>query len=1202
MRRAPPLSPARRPNLSKLFKMPHTVHSPNSKATARHTPQLKRPQNGGFALVIALSLMAFVLLLLLSITTLVQVETRSAETQKEKLQAQQNALLGLKLALGDLQKLSGADQRITASAEIFDTDASTVDIEGVEHPNWVGVWDSAPGLPHLNDRLDTTDPYYNYNARRDGSDNRFLGWLVSGNQDNITDRGSAIAPADEVLIFGDDFDESDPEQVANQVRVEKVPVTAGSATAGNYAYWVSDENTKTQINGYEPSTNGLSADILQRSRFVINQRSALEKVGRIGDNQFDPLSEPSTQAELKKLVIPEDLALLLPGSDESSIQPYTPALSTSAKGLLTNTYTSGLRTDLSSLLRQPITGASLSGIPAYLEGGTHRFVKYPPAAGGFPAPPAPSWEQMQSYASTTADQATALNARKQTATQSGYYPIMTRYSMKLVPTLVEDPAGNTVDLLIEPKIALVNPYSVPLDLGNSMYVHLFLEERDVNNDLGIEIVLTMHKGGAPNPWQGWPVDFLQNSALTNFTDPNGIIYNGFTFKLPDITMAPGEVLSFGVQNDQAPYTGENLMEVGTFQTGAKYVKLQMTDLSGAPQRATPEWSSAPISGHVTAWTYVNPLIHYGADLQVQNPKLESGEGTRQREILPFNISVGLSDTATPLDPEDFYHLAAGFESSNPNAVGRYIRGGGAPKYARSHGSNVTDYTTYSGMEPAMSLIIDTVLAGGFDYPLNNVETGLEPVAYGYRIDHRWLRGQNFRAPWHLPTATDHVEKAPNLLYGTATMFGMWRSTGGSDLGDMQLDGDRAYWGTGFDINDGVTQTAFYDVPDPTIGLLSLGQLQHMQISQISSSAPYGIGTGVVEMKIGDTGQLYQNSNFQAPTTNAFLPVDQNFLANNAIWDGFFFSGLSGAIQPAEIESWSHVPLNRRYEFTADAAPSKVNAPKEAASTLLVDGSFNINSTNKEAWKAVLAGANTLPFDPVTGADGTPLQSPISRSASPLAGSSNSNLNLLNGFRELTSTDDTQLDSLAENIVNQIKQRGPFLSLADFVNRRLETGNTEQGLYGPLEAALRRLNFNTQITGTEGDLLDEFSASDLPIWAFKPDDHINEVFEGPRGEDISQWVTQGDILQRIAPFISARGDTFTIRAYGETTDPISGKKVAEARCEATVQRVYEYVDRTNSSDQARYIFNNGSEQFEDGNLSPTNATFGRRYKIIHLRWL
>lgn len=49
------------------------------------------PENcQGFALVIALSLMAFVLLLLLSITTLVQVETQSAQISARSICIQKN--------------------------------------------------------------------------------------------------------------------------------------------------------------------------------------------------------------------------------------------------------------------------------------------------------------------------------------------------------------------------------------------------------------------------------------------------------------------------------------------------------------------------------------------------------------------------------------------------------------------------------------------------------------------------------------------------------------------------------------------------------------------------------------------------------------------------------------------------------------------------------------------------------------------------------------------------------------------------------------------------------------------------------------------------------------------------------------------------------------------------------------------------------
>ena len=66
--------------------------------TAPHNTENRQ----GFALVVALSLMAFVLLLLLSISTLVQVETRSAEVSAARSEAHQNALLGLQQAMGAL--------------------------------------------------------------------------------------------------------------------------------------------------------------------------------------------------------------------------------------------------------------------------------------------------------------------------------------------------------------------------------------------------------------------------------------------------------------------------------------------------------------------------------------------------------------------------------------------------------------------------------------------------------------------------------------------------------------------------------------------------------------------------------------------------------------------------------------------------------------------------------------------------------------------------------------------------------------------------------------------------------------------------------------------------------------------------------------------------------------------------------------------
>ncbi|MEN8734844.1 MAG: hypothetical protein ABF329_08520, partial [Lentimonas sp.] len=131
--------------------------------------------NQGFALVIALSLMAFVLLLLLSITTLVQVESQGAQTVKQRMEAEQAALLSLNIAIGELQKAAGPDQRVTAAAEILN-DSDNLYTGGttpaVGQGSWTGVWKS--------DTVSTGTPSY---SPAEPNDREFVGWLVSSAND-----------------------------------------------------------------------------------------------------------------------------------------------------------------------------------------------------------------------------------------------------------------------------------------------------------------------------------------------------------------------------------------------------------------------------------------------------------------------------------------------------------------------------------------------------------------------------------------------------------------------------------------------------------------------------------------------------------------------------------------------------------------------------------------------------------------------------------------------------------------------------------------------------------------------------------------------------------------------------------------------------------------------------------------------------------
>jgi hypothetical protein len=145
----------------------------------------------------------------------------------------------------------------------------------------------------------------------------------------------------------------------------------------------------------------------------------------------------------------------------------------------------------------------------------------------------------------------------------------------------------------------------------------------------------------------------------------------------------------------------------------------------------------------------------------------------------------------------------------------------------------------------------------------------------------------------------------------------------------------------------------------------------------------------------------------------------------------------------------------------------------------------------------------------------------------------------------------EIRNLAEGMVEEVKLRGPFLSMSDFVNRRL--ADDETGRMGALEGALVRSGINAAFR--ERWPLDNAAA--LPDY-----DHPENIIDPTRIEqrakpDSTAWgalahITQADVLQSLGPALTARSDTFVIRGYGSSLDA-AGNVVAEAWCEAVVQR-------------------------------------------------
>ncbi len=190
----------------------------------------KKNRRRGFVLVLTLALLSFLLLLVVALAASLRIETQTAFNNTQWNNARQNALLGLHVALGQLQELAGPDQRVTATAGIVSEKYSLP--EG--HAHWTGVWDSSTG--------------------------NFEGWLTSGFieselESSITEQAPLPSPGnDSVWIVNRSVDAGDPDDELNKIVIKRQPIRNSGIpgfapnykiTTGNYAYWVSDEGVKT---------------------------------------------------------------------------------------------------------------------------------------------------------------------------------------------------------------------------------------------------------------------------------------------------------------------------------------------------------------------------------------------------------------------------------------------------------------------------------------------------------------------------------------------------------------------------------------------------------------------------------------------------------------------------------------------------------------------------------------------------------------------------------------------------------------------------------------------------------------------------------------------------------------------------------------------------------------------------------------------
>jgi len=401
-----------------------------------------------------------------------------------------------------------------------------------------------------------------------------------------------------------------------------------------------------------------------------------------------------------------------------------------------------------------------------------------------------------------------------------------------------------------------------------------------------------------------------------------------------------------------------------------------------------------------------------------------------------------------------------------------------------------------------------------------------------------------------------------------------------------------------------------DIPDHQTYRVIWAQFRNFPVEDFASHYPSfwesRYTTGIVLSDFPDVNGGAPARAGMPNNQNAYhtLPMyDVSYWLNDMLWDDFLLSGnANGRLR------WQNGIVDRDLNLSA--------------MRITHEGAFNVNSTRVGAWASLLTGFMDLDIHPLDGQSDSVSATdriPFARTARPFAGGFRSvdDVNTAatyEGYRRLSpediwdrnNTPDPSDDSgLAVEIVNVIKERGPFYSLAGFVNRNPLSSNPVHRQMGPLQQAIMQSGINDvlnsgddagRVAETDFDMTRLAGYSTPYLWGR----HWENIYGQLNNNAAPAAIMQQDILAKIGGGIQVRSDTFKIRAHGRVTDPTGNHVVSQAWCELVVQRRGDYSepDLANTGDS------DGIDTPDElpHELSELNRRFGRRYEVINFRWL
>lgn len=1200
---------------------------------------------GGFSLVVALLMMILLGVISVGLLSLSTISLRASRHGSAAAEARANARLGLMMAIGQLQQSSGQDQRVTATANLTDQAAN-----GKRH--WTGVWST--------EELDPTTP-----DQRD-----FVGWLVSDSQldpANALAEDAVKQPvnsADVVTLVGNGSADDAPE---NEVKARLVPLgQAGGRMGGAYAYWVGDQGVKASYGiaeqGARDDWNDLAQlAIMKRVGIESSEVAALatypELTGeqlRKGATSFltmDALHGRGTAKQVFHDYAPRSLSLLtdtrlgglardlstafeLPNAEFNGIAEFHG----SRERNVTNGYKEfglayrdtkfygdreqsriGYLAEIkngSTIFRGPTWDLLRNHYRLYKRdwddpgswaraysppGTTHSFAargflphsysknytgdgaispfSYHPGVASFYGRAIRGSYADINYLDKARNGFDLNDSRSAMihARSPRLMPIVSRVTIAF--SLLKMPVPSEQDwclgIAFDPYVTLVNPYNVPISFQS---IGLFTAKF---NPFGGRIRFTDRE-----------TNQQKEAPLGDYFSQNYYNQGSFAFRIPPPAdqaawvLEPGEVKVISPVKTGRQDLGRNVIN---------RVRGQFTYSEDAGlyyfYTANNKWQVKPKEGTVV-------------DVEI------TGNDGNEQDMFTVHLHYGKDHAGTTRDlmnhipPNNMLSESDTFDDPHLTKIG-FARGNAGPEgtIQLRRSLNTSQIPKESSGPQTIAAIDLKMKTGKGDVPLF------------------WLnpRGQTFDTRDY-----DGGQRTSPLWDSRVISLG--------DISELQLVANPAgngFWGDSHTAMNGSTRVVLYEVPQ--VPLTSPAQLQHADFSLTGSGGSLMLGNSFAHPGIADLKSIVTRrsrvANGHTEINQLQTLADMAWAGNEMLWDRYFFSGinwgeatlpLTGAkqaysTQAAAVDALlaadpaATYPLMNPRMILLDPTHSATRGNElrdyaKIAAHLAVEGGFNVNSTSELAWRAIFSTlrAATISYADKGSVRTQKADNAFSRFTLPTAQASSL---WAGGFHNLS---DKQIEDLAEAMVGQVRERGPFMGLADFVNRRLDSGKgsagTDLGVLGALQAAIEKAGLNDR-----PEVSNPATASYLEHRNFQVAGSSKSfsTYVGTPG-----YVMQADILGALGSNLRARSDTFVVRAYGEARDR-SGKVLARAWCEASVQRTPQWTLPTQIEPTIADPSYSGSNPAGDLVLRPwranpafpaENKKFGRVYKIMDFRWL